>query len=74
MKLAFITPKRQGVFIALTFQLCGIGQEIARLPQQVEADVGEREIDFQLRRVTSPGAQTLGEHQTVVAQTQGICG
>ena len=71
-ELAFVAAKRQRVFIALAFPFRGIGQEIARLAQQVETDIGEREVNFQLRRVAAPGAEALGEHQTVVAQTQGI--
>ena len=73
MKLTLIAAEGQGVFIALTFPLCRAGEEVARLPQQIETDVGERKVDFQLRRVSAPGSEALREHQTVVAQTQGVC-
>ncbi|KUQ33036.1 hypothetical protein AWI11_22620 [Enterobacter hormaechei subsp. steigerwaltii] len=57
--LALIAAIGQGVFIALTLPFSGVGQEIARLPEQIKADIGERQVNFQLRRVAAPGAQTL---------------
>ncbi|KZQ55967.1 hypothetical protein A3N53_20080 [Enterobacter hormaechei subsp. steigerwaltii] len=57
--LALIAAIGQGVFIALTLPFSGVGQKIARLPEQIKADIGERQVNFQLRRVAAPGAQTL---------------
>lgn len=65
-KLTLVAAKG-GVFIAAASQFSGIAEEIARLPQQVETDIGQRQIDLQLRRVAAPLAQTLGQHQAVIA-------
>lgn len=62
-KLTLVAAKGEGVFIAAASQFSGIAEEIARLPQQVETDIGQRQIDLQLRRVAAPLAQTLGQHQ-----------
>ena len=58
-ELTLIAAIGQGVFIALTLPFSGVGQEITRLPEQIKADIGERQVNFQLRRVAAPGAQTL---------------
>ncbi len=39
-----------------------------RLPEQIERDVGEREILFERRRMPDPLAETLREDQAGVAE------
>ena len=71
--IASIAAEGQRVFVAVTVQFGGVAEKIARLSQQIETDIGQCEVNFQFWRVTTPGSQTLREHQTVVAQTQDVC-
>lgn len=73
MKLAFVAAEGQAVFAAgRAGQFGGITQKVARLAEQIEPDVGQRQIDFQLGRVAAPGAQALGEDQRRVALAEQI--
>ena len=51
-------------------ELAGIGVERARLADQVERDIGEREVLLEHRRVAAPFRQPVAEHQRVVGQAQ----
>src|SRR5690606_37898575 len=55
---------------ALSFRFGGDGEEMRRLPDQIERDVGEAEIDLDAGRVTAPLAKPLAEDQTVVAKAK----
>ena len=54
--LTFIPTVGQGIFIAAPRQLSRIAEEVARLAQQIEADIGQREVNFQLRGMAAPRA------------------
>ena len=54
--LTFIPAVGQGIFIAAAGQLSRIAEEVARLAQQIEADIGQREVNFQLRGMAAPRA------------------
>src|SRR5205823_11941499 len=54
---------------ALSFDLAGETEKMRPLPQQIEADVGQREIDLQHRRVPGPFRQALTQDERVVAET-----
>ena len=54
----------------LPFGKAGGAQEMRRLPDQIEAHVGEAEIDLDARRMAAPFAQALAQDQAVVAETQ----
>ena len=55
-ELAFIAAEGQRVFVAVTVQFGGVAEKIARLSQQIETDIGQRQVDFQLRCVAAPCA------------------
>ena len=63
--------------VAVERQLVGVAgfaQEMRRLPDQVEREIGEAEIDLERRRMAAPFAQALPEHQRIVAQPLAIIG
>ena len=43
-----------------------------RLPDQVEREVGEAEVDLERRRMPAPFAEPLAEDQRIVAEPQQI--
>ena len=43
-----------------------------RLPDQIEREIGDAEIDLDARRVTAPFAEALAEDQAVVAEAEEI--
>ena len=49
-------------------------EEMRRLPDQVERQVGEAEVDLEHRRMPAPFAQPLAEDQRIVAEPQAIIG
>ena len=54
----------------LPFDLAGMVQEMGRLADQVEAHIGEAEIDLDRGRMAAPFAEPLAEDQAVVAEAQ----
>ena len=50
----------------------GVAQEMRRLADQVEADVGERQVDFQHRRMAAPLRQPLAEDQASSPSRSGV--
>ena len=52
--------------------LAGVGQQGARLAEQVERDVGQRDVLLELRRAGDPLAEPLGEDERVVAEPEGV--
>ena len=68
-----IAQESEIVFAApAAFQLRGIRQQVARLAEQVEPDVGERQVLFERGRMTDPFAETLRQDQARVADAQRI--
>ena len=57
---------------ARAFKFAGVAQQERRLAQEVEAEVGQRQVDLQRRGVTAPFAEPLAEDQGVVAETKGV--
>jgi hypothetical protein len=53
-------------------QLRGMRQQVPRLTQQVEPDVGKRQILFQRGRMADPLAETLRENQAGVADRERV--
>ena len=49
-------------------------EQMRRLPDQVEREVGQAQIDLERRRVAAPFAEPLAEDQRIVAQPQQIIG
>ncbi|MNE70262.1 hypothetical protein D3C80_1660430 [compost metagenome] len=73
MEFALVAAKGQAIFAVLRpGQFGGIAEKMARLPEQIQADIRQRQIDLQLRRVAAPGTQPLGEDQRRIALTQYI--
>src|SRR5205085_10632726 len=56
----------------LPFRLAGEIEEMGRLADEVEGDVGEAEVDFHRRRVAAPLGEALAEDQGIVAQAEEI--
>ena len=52
--------------------LARVAQPQARLAEEVEADVGERDVLLQHRPVADPFAEALREHEVRVAQAQQV--
>ncbi len=64
MKLALVALEGETVFaVVRAGQLGGVAEKVARLAEQIEADVGQRQVDFQLGRMPAPGAQALRQDQ-----------
>ncbi len=42
------------------------------MPDEVEGDVAEGDVFFELGRVGDPHAEPLGEHEGVVAEAHGV--
>src|SRR3546814_7704042 len=54
------------------FDFAGVVQEVRRLADEVERDVGKAEVDLDRRRMTTPFAEALAEEQAVVAEAEEI--
>jgi hypothetical protein len=57
-----------------TFDQPCVGEQTARLPEQVERDVAERDVLLQLRCPRDPLTQSLRQDQRVVAEPEGVGG
>ena len=57
---------------ALAFDFAGKAEKMRPLPQQIEADVGQREIDLEHRRVAGPFRQALAQNQRIVAEAKRV--
>ena len=57
---------------ALALDLAGIGVERARLADQVERHIGERQVFLQHRRMPAPFRQAMAEDQRVVGEPQRV--
>ena len=55
---------------SLAFDLAGIGVEQPRLPDQVERQVGERDVLLQHRRLARPFRQPMAEDQRIVGKAE----
>ncbi|MOA21453.1 hypothetical protein D3C78_1419440 [compost metagenome] len=70
---ALVTAERQLIGIAtIGQQLDGVLVPVARLANQVKADVHQRQLFFQGRRVAAPFAQTLALDQGTVGKAQQV--
>jgi len=49
-----------------------VGEPHARLSEEIEPDVGERDVFFEHRTVAGPFAEALREHQIAVAEAQQV--
>ncbi len=61
--------------IAMEGQLVGIAgeaEEMRPLPDEVERDVRQAEVDFQRRGVTAPFAEPLAEDERVIAEAKQV--
>jgi hypothetical protein len=56
----------------MAFRLARDAQEMRSLPEKVEADIGERKIDLQHRRMTAPFRKTLAEDEGIVTQPDRV--
>jgi len=65
--------ERIGVAV-LAFKRAGETEKMRRLPDLIERDVREREINLKRRRMPAPFAEALAEDQRIVAKAQRICG
>ncbi len=73
VEIEHVAAKGQRIGIAaFAFRVGRHAQEVRRLPDQVETDIGERQIDLQHRRMTAPFRKTLAEDECVIAQTNGM--
>ncbi|MCY1537926.1 hypothetical protein D9M68_734410 [compost metagenome] len=70
---ALVAAERQVVGVtAVGQQLGGVLQPVARLADQVEADVHQRQLFFQGRGLAAPFAQTLALDQGAVTEAQQV--
>jgi hypothetical protein len=53
---------------ALALDLAGIGIERARLAEQVERDIRQRQILFQRRRMAAPFRQPVAENELIIGE------
>ncbi len=58
---------------ALALDLAGVGVVEARLPDQVERQVGKRDVLLQHRRLARPLRQPMPEHQRIVGKGEDVC-
>ena len=56
----------------LSLDTARIRQQVPRLTDEIEADVGERQILLQRRRVSYPFTQTLGEDEACVTELKRV--
>jgi len=53
-------------------QFSGIAVEHARPADEIQGDVGQRQIFFQEGSITAPLGQAMPQHQRVIPQADGI--
>jgi len=71
--LPHVTQIGESVFgVIPAFDLGGISVKLARLPEQVEAHIGERHVLFQHRRVAAPFRKAMAEDQRIIGAAQRI--
>ena len=58
--------------VVLALDLGGVGIELARLAEQIEAHIGERHVLFQHRRMAAPFRQPMAEDQRIVGAAQRV--
>ncbi len=66
LEIEHVAVKRELVAVA------SFAQEQRRLPDQVERQVGEADVDLEHGSVPAPFADALPQHQSVVAEAQEI--
>ena len=57
---------------ALVLAFAGCAEQVGRLTDQVERQVGETEVDLERGRVAAPFAEALAEHQSIVAEPKQV--
>ena len=72
-ELGRVAQEGQLVLVAAAaLELAGVGQQQARLADQIEREVGEPQVLFERRRVPDPFAEALAEHQRGIAEAQHV--
>ena len=69
--LGLIAPVGEVVFAA-TGRGAGVVQQRSGMPEEVEGDVAERDVLFELGGPGDPHAELLREHEGVVAEAHGV--
>ena len=73
LEIEHVAKEREFVRVTpLAFRRARDAQEMRRLTDQIEPDIGERQIDLQHRRMPAPLRQPLTEDQRVVAEADGV--
>ena len=72
-ELGLVAPVGQVVFAA-TGCRAGIVQQRACVPQQIESDVAERDVLFELGGAADPPAELLRQNQRIVAEPERVLG
>ena len=72
-EIKYVAMERKSIGVAaLAFYFAGEIEEMRRLPDQIETDVGEGEVDFQHRRMAAPVRQPLPKDQRIIAQAKSV--
>src|ERR1700686_340756 len=72
-ELRRITQKGQRVLVTpAALDLARVGEQQPRLPDQVQGEVGERQILLERRRLAGPLAEALPEYETRVTEAQDV--
>src|SRR5438874_13709521 len=53
-------------------RVSGFAEQVSRLADQVEREVGEADVDLKHRPMPAPFAKPLSEHERIVAEPQQI--
>src|SRR5947209_10663953 len=54
--------------------ISGFPEQVGRLADQIEREVGETDVDLEHRPMSAPFAQALPEHQRIVSEAQEVVG
>ena len=74
-ELGDVAEKREIIRAApRAFERAATLEQQARLIEQVERDVAERELLLEHGRMAAPLRQSVAEHQAIVAQTKAVLG
>ena len=72
-ELGRIAQVRERIFVApRALDLPGIGEQQARLADEVQREVGEAEVLLEGRRVADPLPEPLSEHQARIREAQHV--
>ena len=72
-ELGCLAPVREGILVAAqSLKLAGVGVEETRLAEQVECNIGHRDVFFDDRPMAAPLRQALREDQRAIRDPQQI--